>query len=73
MDRDAHRQRNASRGVLPAAERAHGLDDLEAGLHRAPSVVLVRDRVTEIHQDAVALILRGRALEPLTTTSHASR
>ena len=52
MNADAHLQ------WIPAGlDGPHRVDDLQSGTNRAPGVVLVRARISEVHQQAISEIL----------------
>ena len=65
VNRDAHREVDVEARSHAGREVGDRPHDLEARLHAATGVVLVRDRIAEVDHDAVALELRGRALVAL--------
>ncbi len=61
VHRDTHREIDAETRAHAGCQGRDCPHDLEARLHAPARVVLVRDRISEIHDDAVALELRGRS------------
>ena len=63
VDSDAHRDLHPGVADL-SVQRLHRLDDLQAGLDRAPGIVLVGTREAEVDENAVADVVADMAVEP---------
>jgi hypothetical protein len=60
---DAHREGDATPGSQHPVQRPHGVHDLEPRVHGAPGIVLVGERIPEVHEQTVAQVLRHMPLE----------
>ncbi len=61
MHADAHGQRHRPFRTQARAQFGDGVENLNGGLDRAPSIIFVRNGIAEVHEDAVAVELRDRA------------
>ena len=64
MDADPDRERDSRLALQARVQQGDGLDDPEAGADGAPRIVLAGDRVPEVHEHAVAEVLRHVAVKP---------
>ena len=62
MNADTNGERDSARR-LSRVEGSNGIDDGQPSAHRPLGIVLVRQWVAEVNQEAVAQVLRDVALE----------
>jgi hypothetical protein len=61
VDTQPHGERQAILSLRAAIQGAHGLDDAQARVHRAPGVVFMGYRVAKMDQQAIAEALGDMA------------
>ncbi len=65
MDAEPHRELYLVFGFQADVESLHGLDNAQAGVHRALGVVFMGGRVAEINEQAIAQVLGNVAAKVL--------
>jgi hypothetical protein len=63
VDRDTHGESHPSVSLELRAQRRDGFDDLKGGAYGPSGIVLVRVRISEVREHAVAKVLRDMPVE----------